>query len=144
MAKFWEIVIILIIFLTCVFVELDVFEASFRHPRCTGDVPKTYCVNQCFTRLHYTLKHVLYAPIFQFQTNQETFRIVQNKVRARRIYVISFFNPLIHPGKCGGVHNKYSGLITSPSYPHNYTDNLECLHEVTVAKGKTIKLKFSE
>jgi len=50
---------------------------------------------------------------------------------------LSFFSE-----KCGGIHNNTSGSIKSPNFPGNYSNNVECIHEINVNKDRTIKLMF--
>ena len=45
-----------------------------------------------------------------------------------------------HLGKCGGYFTTPHGLLTSPSYPKNYSNNAYCTYIVSVPKGSYIKL----
>ena len=40
------------------------------------------------------------------------------------------------PGSCGGTFSGPSGSITSPNYPNDYANNLDCVYHVNVAAGK--------
>ena len=42
--------------------------------------------------------------------------------------------------ECGGIFNNASGIITSPSYPHPYPHNAECIFVITQPSGTYVKL----
>ena len=45
-------------------------------------------------------------------------------------------------GACGGSFKTQNGILTSPSYPGNYPDNVECTYTISQALGTVIMLKF--
>ena len=46
------------------------------------------------------------------------------------------------PGVCGGTFSLPYGIFTSPSYPHNYPDNADCVYSISQPTGNAITLKF--
>lgn len=53
---------------------------------------------------------------------------------------------LVQPGSltdaCGGVLTGLSGVLTSPEYPNNYPNNVECRWVIRAAGPATVKLVF--
>ena len=43
---------------------------------------------------------------------------------------------------CGGNFSNSSGLISSPSYPNPYPNNVECIYQVTQATGTVIAIEI--
>ena len=43
---------------------------------------------------------------------------------------------------CGGLITATSGYISSPRYPNNYANNLDCEWHINVPEGKRIKIDF--
>ena len=44
--------------------------------------------------------------------------------------------------QCGGRLTGESGVFTSPNFPDNYSDNAECIWEISVPEGKKVDLEF--
>ena len=42
--------------------------------------------------------------------------------------------------ECGGIYNNASGIITSPSYPHPYPHNAECIFIISQPSRTYVKL----
>lgn len=53
---------------------------------------------------------------------------------------------MVQPGSftdaCGGVLTGLSGVLTSPEYPNNYPNNVECRWVIRAAGPATVKLVF--
>ncbi|XP_002730804.1 cubilin-like [Saccoglossus kowalevskii] len=45
---------------------------------------------------------------------------------------------------CGGSFLADMGIFTSPNYPENYDDNMDCYYFISVSEGKTIQIQFNE
>ena len=45
-------------------------------------------------------------------------------------------------GLCGGNFTAPQGLLTSPSYPDSYPDNLDCIYIISQSTGRVILLSF--
>ena len=43
-------------------------------------------------------------------------------------------------GACGGASETLNGTFTSPSYPDNYPDNVDCIYTITLPTGNMISL----
>ena len=43
-------------------------------------------------------------------------------------------------GKCGGNFNTPNGIITSPSYPESYPENMDCTYLISVPNGTFINM----
>lgn len=48
------------------------------------------------------------------------------------------------PDVCGGVLAGLSGVLTSPEYPNNYPNNVECRWVIRAAGPATVKLVFAD
>ncbi|KAK1340038.1 hypothetical protein QTO34_018602 [Cnephaeus nilssonii] len=49
---------------------------------------------------------------------------------------------VLRPDACGGVLTGLSGVLTSPEYPNNYPNNVECRWVIRAAGPATVKLVF--
>lgn len=47
-------------------------------------------------------------------------------------------------GACGGKFTTEHGVLTSPSYPDNYTDNADCIYTISRPNGTFIKLSATD
>ena len=45
-------------------------------------------------------------------------------------------------GKCGGFFFTRAGLMSSPSYPNIYPENIDCIYTIAQANGTAILLTF--
>ena len=45
-----------------------------------------------------------------------------------------------HIGACNKNHSMQSGILTSPSYPKPYPNDITCFHNINVPRGKYVKL----
>ena len=45
-------------------------------------------------------------------------------------------------GACGGSFTTPKGIITSPSYPRNYSDNADCIYTISQPGGAYLSLSF--
>ena len=45
-------------------------------------------------------------------------------------------------GECGGTYTFPFGIITSPSYPNKYPENIDCIYTITQPNGIVIVLNF--
>ena len=43
-------------------------------------------------------------------------------------------------GACGGNFITQNGILTSPSYPNNYTEKKDCVYNISQSPGSVIKL----
>ena len=43
-------------------------------------------------------------------------------------------------GQCGGIFFTPNGTFTSPSFPNNYPDNVDCIYTVSLPMGAIISL----
>lgn len=53
-------------------------------------------------------------------------------------------NPCPGDSGCGGIYTNGRGNFTSPGFPANYPNNIECVHIIQVPEGKVIRLEFNE
>lgn len=53
-----------------------------------------------------------------------------------------FYGILLLFLECGGLQKSVKGIITSPNYPNNYDNNMECLWIIEVPATHTINLAF--
>ena len=44
--------------------------------------------------------------------------------------------------RCGGRLTGECGVFSSPNFPWNYPDNVECNWEITLSEGKKVLLEF--
>ncbi|XP_047134767.1 A disintegrin and metalloproteinase with thrombospondin motifs 6 isoform X1 [Hydra vulgaris] len=51
-------------------------------------------------------------------------------------------NPCPGDAGCGGIYTDSHGNFSSPEYPNNYPNNMECVHIIQVEEGKVIHLDF--
>ena len=42
--------------------------------------------------------------------------------------------------ECGGSFSTLNGLLTSPSYPYEYPQNLDCIYNISPPSGSFLKL----
>lgn len=49
---------------------------------------------------------------------------------------------LPHADTCGGVVTGLSGVVSSPGYPHEYSNNAECWWTVLVSNRSVVTLEF--
>ena len=47
-------------------------------------------------------------------------------------------------GSCGGNFSTPNGILTSPSYPENYTDNADCIYTISQPYGTIINLTVTD
>ena len=47
-------------------------------------------------------------------------------------------------GACGGNFTTKAGVLTSPSYPENYTDNADCTYTISQPNGTIINLTVTD
>ena len=56
--------------------------------------------------------------------------------------------PCCLPAACGGFielnDNDPPGYITSPNYPQNYPQNIDCVWVITVPNGEAVQIDFEE
>ena len=52
------------------------------------------------------------------------------------------FSNFCFSDNCGGIYTDDHGNFTSPQYPNNYPNNMECVHIIQVEDGKAIQLDF--
>ena len=45
-------------------------------------------------------------------------------------------------GTCGGNFTTQNGILTSPSYPHNYPDDVDCVYRISQPSSTVIVLTF--
>ena len=45
-------------------------------------------------------------------------------------------------GNCGGIFTSPNGLLTSPSYPHHYPDDSDCIYHISLPVGTNITIKI--
>ncbi|XP_057290630.1 A disintegrin and metalloproteinase with thrombospondin motifs 6-like [Hydractinia symbiolongicarpus] len=53
-------------------------------------------------------------------------------------------NPCPGDAGCGGIYTDERGNFTSPGYPNDYPNNMECVHIIQVPEGKVIQLQFDK
>lgn len=46
--------------------------------------------------------------------------------------------------ECGGYYTDVTGTLTSPNYPSNYPDNVDCYYYITVSTGYIIQLTVDD
>ena len=46
-------------------------------------------------------------------------------------------------GSCSGSYGGYSGVISSPNFPYDYCNNLDCQYSITVPSSYKIRLYFT-